>query len=573
MTVVSSCSEQPVGQSWIDDLNARAIQVSSKSERIQTEYDHRLRKAADGKNDEGNLRSLALFLHANDLYDAAMLAYEALIEAAPEEATWPYLYASILLDYGMMDKALEMLDRSLGLDETYALTYLKKADLLSKVGQRDLAVETYKVSLQHNPSLAHASLGLARMAIEDKDLEKALQFLNDAVKQDPTLSSSHFLLATVYEQQGNDEKAGIHRSLGTEWGRFREPSDPWTEQVYEHCFDAYKLSVIADTFGKTRRLDKALDYYEKALELDPTDGNLCLAMAQAYLKNGNKETGMRYLDEAIRLDPSNSNAYVCKAAEYAVDGMNRASLDVIEQGIKVAGPTAFFYRQRGMLMGAMGDQTGMELMYFKAVEFEPENVPCNITLANHLWSKGAEKMAVYYYEQARRLSVLEIKCRAVLASYYLEQGDLETAGACLEEIENVDGKLQGLNDLKAAFLLQKGNLAFRSKDWDTAESFYREAWELNPDSEEVANNWMKLLVDTGRIDEALQKLGDWVKNAKAPKLFHYRLAATICMQDGRIRIAEEWLKQGKQQAGFMGDVEAVHMFSKQLQLIGKSREL
>ncbi len=566
-----SCSNDSIDMSWMGDLSAIDNQVSSKPDRVQFEYS-RLKKAvlSTGRNYSDNLRSLALFLHANGLYEAAIVVYEELVADDPEKAEWPYLYAIILLDYGMMDKALEMLDRSLALDATYPLSYLKKADLLSKNGQRKRAIETYKMCLHFDPLMAHASLALARIAIEDKDTEQGLKYLNDAVKQDPTLSSSHFLLATVYEQQELNEKAQIHRTLGTKLGRFREPADPWTEQVYEFCYDAYKLSVLADTMAKTRRLKQALIYFEKAHALDPADGSLCLTMAQAYLKHGNKEKGMRYLDEAIRLDPSNHNAYISKAAEYAVDEMNQAALNVLDQGIKAAGPTAFFYRQRGMLVGAMGDKVGMEMMFLKAVNLEPENVQCNVTLANHLWGKGAHKSAVYYYEQARRFSILEIKSRAVLASYYLEEGDIEAAGECLKEIENVDGGIEGLEDLKAAYLLKKGNAAFKKKEWGEAEMSYQTALELNPNSEEINNNWIKLLVETGRVDEALQKLEVWIEGAQTPKIHHYRLVVATCLEDGRMAQAEEWLKEGMKIAHSIGNTEAFKQFSHQLQLVEKS---
>ncbi len=540
-------------------------QLTGKSERILQEYRQRWDAVAKGQRHyRDELEDFALFLHGNDFYDGAIVAYSALIQEDPQNAVWPFLYSNILQDYGMTDKALEMLDRSIGLDPGHALSYLKKADLLAKMGQQEKAAQAYNRALTVDPTLAHASLGLARMAIDDKNWEQAQRQLLEAVKQDASLSSSHFLLATVYEQLGDAKLAEKHRMIGTELGRFREPVDPWAERVYEHCFDAYKLSVLADTLGKTRRLDQALVYFEKARALDPEDGSLCFTTAQTYLKHGDREMGMKLLDESIRLDPLNSNAYIAKAAEFAVDGQNQAALNVIDTGIKTAGATAFLYRQRGLLLGAMGDEVGMELMFLKAVKVEPDNVKCNVTLANHLWSNGNQASAIYYYEQARKLSMLETKSRAVLASYYLERGEIEAAADYLKEIGDVEPEFEGLREMKAVWFLKKGNLAFQIDEWKEAERCYREAWFLNPDAEKVINNWMTLLVKTGRTSEALQQLNSWIDQSKTPKIFYYRLAATICLQEGMKERAKHWLQEGKTQAKTIGDREAVLQFSQQL---------
>lgn len=94
----------------------------------------------------------------------------------------------------------------------------------------------------------------------------------------------------------------------------------------------------------------------------------------------------------------------------------------------------------------------------------------------------------------------------IAAASYFRLGDMEKACMICESIEGVFNSNSGYLSMYAA-ILRRLNLFSR------AETIFLRALDLSPDSKEVKNNYSNLLIDQGRLDEAMNILDDILKFA------------------------------------------------------------
>jgi tetratricopeptide (TPR) repeat protein len=94
------------------------------------------------------------------------------------------------------------------------------------------------------------------------------------------------------------------------------------------------------------KYDEALADYTKAIELDPTDGELYLIRGVAYSLKGFQDEAIRDYSIAIAIDPGNSDAYFNRAQAYEAKNMNDKALEDYKAAARLKHP-----RAQGVLMG------------------------------------------------------------------------------------------------------------------------------------------------------------------------------------------------------------------------------
>ena len=94
----------------------------------------------------------------------------------------------------------------------------------------------------------------------------------------------------------------------------------------------------------------------------------------------------------------------------------------------------------------------------------------------------------------------------IAAASYFRLGDMEKACKLCESIEGVFNNNSGYLSMYAA-ILRRLNLFSR------AETIFLRALDLSPESKEVKNNYSNLLIDQGRLDEAINILNDILRSS------------------------------------------------------------
>jgi len=122
---------------------------------------------------------------------------------------------------------------------------------------------------------------LVMAAINMKDSDRAVKLLWQATEIDPTLPEAYIYLGLFYNSRSNFGKVvEVYQKL--------VKFEPKEVSAYLNIGEAY-MSFVPP------RMDEALPYYRRALELDPASPFAALRLGQIYAQQGNREQAVRFL--------------------------------------------------------------------------------------------------------------------------------------------------------------------------------------------------------------------------------------------------------------------------------------
>ena len=176
-------------------------------------------------------------------YQDANSEFRALVARDPKNADYKVLWGRLFIEYSQPADAAGLFNEALKLKKDYppallglALAYAEDFDTR--------AVALAKKALEADPKLVEAQELLARIALEDNDNAKAIEEARKAMAIDANSVQGRAILATI--DWLSDKKDS--------------PWDPHTAKGYETAGHFFVLN---------RRYEEGIQYYRKALELDP----------------------------------------------------------------------------------------------------------------------------------------------------------------------------------------------------------------------------------------------------------------------------------------------------------------
>ena len=161
----------------------------------------------------------------------------------PKNPDYKVRWGRMMMDHAQPSDAADLFGEALEIKKDHAGALMGMA-LLAADGFESRAGDLARKALESDPKLTEAQELLARLALEDNDNPKATEEAKKALAMDPNAVQGKAILATI------DLLADKKDS----------PWDPHTGKGYE---------TIARFFVLNRRYEEGIQYYRKAIELDP----------------------------------------------------------------------------------------------------------------------------------------------------------------------------------------------------------------------------------------------------------------------------------------------------------------
>ena len=79
----------------------------------------------------------------------------------------------------------------------------------------------------------------------------------------------------------------------------------------------FLLDIIGSTYGLIENFYESIEYYKRALVIDPTSYEVCCAIGISYFKLENYSEAECYYLKSIEIDSSKSEAYIRLAVLYS----------------------------------------------------------------------------------------------------------------------------------------------------------------------------------------------------------------------------------------------------------------
>jgi cellulose synthase operon protein C len=204
-------------------------------------------------------------------YQDAAAEFDVLLARSPKDADLRVRWGRMLMDRAYFKEAGEQFEAALAIKEGYPPALLGLAlGFADDFDQRAIALA--KKALEGDPKLVEAQELLARMALEDNDNPRAIDEAKKALAINPNSVEARAILAAI--DLLNDKKDS--------------PWDPHAAKGYE---------TIAHFFVINRRYLEGIDYYRKALALDPQLDAARSQLGVNLMRLGQNEEARKQLEE------------------------------------------------------------------------------------------------------------------------------------------------------------------------------------------------------------------------------------------------------------------------------------
>jgi tetratricopeptide (TPR) repeat protein len=409
----------------------------------------------------GTLGTYYLAHHLNDAAEVALLNAKRL---DPGEFRWPYYLGFIYRIVGKPELEREAYERALGLRPEDIPARLHLAELYLALGENEEAYRMFRRVLELSPAEAAARGGLGRAASALGRHEEAVEHFSEALKLQPQATIVHYQLALAYRRLGDMEAARAHlEQRGDQEIGFADP--------LLGAIEPLKRENIVDVI--TEMAAKPEEYDDRSFSM----------FAASYI--GDSPDAVDRIHEAIDA--------LTKAAEGTEPSSEQASRNrLVRARLHLA--------VAGLLIGQ--NKLGAAQREIEAsLALLPEMSVANAMLGFVLEHTGRSEEAVERYSMALEFDPDNINALRSRASANL---DLHRNREAIEDLERLCGL--GLEGEGARIRLAVAYL--RLGDFETAQSHYRKALELNlepSDEAQVHHHLGVIESQIGSLDHAVEE--------------------------------------------------------------------
>jgi len=269
---------------------------------------------------DASIESPELWTRLGRLYQAhrrfqpARTCYEQRLARDPgDPKTW-YALALALDQLADPEGALRALARTRELDPAYAPARWRAGRLLLGLGRLEEAEAEFAAALDLAPEDAAATVGLARVRLQEQRPDEAVELLEAYTERQPDDANARYLLGTAYRAAGRMEEAA--RALAAGQGGDPVQRDPWDDEILALRTGARTDFLQAVGLIGEGRVDEGIERLE-ALRADaPDDPLILINLHRAYRMRGELDRAIDLLIEARRLDPMDDMVHLHLAGAF-----------------------------------------------------------------------------------------------------------------------------------------------------------------------------------------------------------------------------------------------------------------
>jgi tetratricopeptide (TPR) repeat protein len=313
----------------------------------------------------------------------------------------------------------------------------------------------------------------------------ALKSLRSATTNDPDLVEAFLLIARLnLLPEGNLEEA--RQSCSTAVDLLR--GDPRAQS------EAYFVRSLSQIDEENRK-----DDLNKSISLDPSNLEARQARAVHSLRNGQAEDAIEDLRFIIQKMPNNQAVIQMAIEQLVTLGKTEAALKLLGEAIE-ANPSEGFFRLRGLIRRANGDDVEAAKDFSKAIELQPKDPISLLQRAEIALAKGDLKGAKNDFDDAIRVesrvseSLAAMRVRCYIA---VEEGRLADAINDMTLIAKA-------NPEDAFWSLQLASLFVQDKRPSNAVRILSEVLLREPKNIAALRSRADTLLGMGRHSEAIK---------------------------------------------------------------------
>ncbi|XP_011743782.2 protein O-mannosyl-transferase TMTC1 isoform X1 [Macaca nemestrina] len=391
----------------------------------------------------------------NEIWLSRESLFRSGVQTLPHNAKVHYNYANFLKDQGRNKEAIYHYRTALKLyprhasalnnlgtlirDTAEAKMYYQKAlqlhpqhnralfnlgNLLKSQEKKEEAITLLKDSIKYGPEFADAYSSLASLLAEQERFKEAEEIYQAGIKNCPDSSDLHNNYGVFLVDTGLPEKAVAHYqqaiklspshhvamvNLGRLYRSLGENSmaEEWYKRALQVAHKAEILSPLGALYYNTGRYEEALQIYQEAAALQPSQRELRLALAQVLAVMGQTKEAEKMTNHIVSEETGCLECYRLLSAIYSKQENHDKALDVIEKALQLKPKdpkviSELFFTKGNQLREQNLLDKAFE-SYRVAVQLNPDQAQAWMNMGGIQHIKGKYVSARAYYERALQL--------------------------------------------------------------------------------------------------------------------------------------------------------------------------
>lgn len=274
----------------------------------------------------------------NKDYVLAREEFEKALSLDPRNAKALYELGIVYQEVNEADRALNAFQTVLKLPAPPDEAYNRVSGILFTRGNQQEAVDFLRQAVSQNPNNARMHYFLGNVYRKQKTEGKAIESYIKSIQLEPDMAEPHFNLGMIYlnRKQINDailqfrevvrirpEDYETHFYLGRAYMRNNQ-TDPAVRSLEEAV--SYKADflearlLLAEIFLRQAEPDQAIEQLQVVLTHNPNELRARELMGKAYAQAGKLDKAIETFEDIIRLDNNNASAHYNLGVSYVSEG-------------------------------------------------------------------------------------------------------------------------------------------------------------------------------------------------------------------------------------------------------------
>lgn len=427
--------------------------------------------------------------YGNDEYGKALSAINQALKKLPkkDKEYTAVAYGTRAGIYLVMEdtiSALKDYEAAIKLEPENKRHYDRRAQVYFEQGRYDLSDADYQKMISLDPGDVMGYMGIGRNAKEQKRYDDALERFNYVIKMEPDYDSGYSFRAECYIAQKKYSEAidDIIRALSISGDRkahyllvtidneaLSVVKAKFQVQANKNPNEAEWYYYLGQVFEANNKPNEAIAYYEQAHNRD-ANAIFMERTANCYFDMGNYESALDYVDRAINMDSNDYDLVLLKGNILNEMGNYPEAIAELDKYVAKYPDNYFGYYRRGWFKDEANDVDGAIDDYTMSITLEPRYAYAYCGRGRFYHEQGKTELAKADFEKVIELDTVPApgsSC-AHYAYYYLGQKD--------KAIEFMDS-LIAKNDDRAGSYYDAACLYSIMGEKDTALDFLTKAFE------------------------------------------------------------------------------------------------
>ena len=258
-------------------LEGMLLEEAGRSDEAATAYERGLRTAPD---DSDLLYKVGVHELVTGRAEQAAQHLAHYVQLEPSDGDGFFYLAQAEHLAGSDDRALKTIQQALRLEPDNAMVWQKYGELLCGSGDNESGINWLRKAQSANPHLERLNFDLAVASLNTMNLDDALNFAGEAVK----------------EHSDNMEALKLLASIQGKLAQWQQAKATYAQILAANSNDAEALLGLGHSLVELKETHTAIDTLDRLLAIDPANAQAHYYLAQVYMQMGDKAEAQHQAD-------------------------------------------------------------------------------------------------------------------------------------------------------------------------------------------------------------------------------------------------------------------------------------